>query len=80
MIGYDAHAPKRPANLSVNEDLLRQAKELGINLSATLEAELARIIRNEQKRRLEREMAPTIEAWKAFHAEHGSAADDYMDR
>ncbi|WP_431859839.1 type II toxin-antitoxin system CcdA family antitoxin [Azospirillum sp.] len=79
MIGYNVHAPKRSANLSVNEDLLRQAKELGINLSATLEAELARIVREEQKRRLEAELAPTIRAWNAFHAEHGSAADDYLD-
>ena len=79
MIGYDVHAPKRPANLSVNEDLLRQAKEFGINLSATLETELARIVREEQMRRLKTALAPTIEAWKAFHAEHGSAADDYLD-
>jgi antitoxin CcdA len=30
---YDNAARKRPVNLSVNSDLLRQAKSLGINLS-----------------------------------------------
>lgn len=34
---YNIQAPKRAANLSVNEDLLKQARALNINLSATLE-------------------------------------------
>ncbi len=37
---YDINAPKKPANLSVNSDLLNEAKALKINLSATLEAAL----------------------------------------
>lgn len=37
---FDPKAPKKACNVSVNQDLLRQAKELGINLSQTLEAEL----------------------------------------
>lgn len=63
MIGDNAHPPNHSADLSVDKELLRQAKELETNLSATLETELA----------------PTIAAWNAFHAEHGSAADDYLD-
>lgn len=35
---YDTNAPKKPANLSFNSDLLYEAKALKINLSATLEA------------------------------------------
>ncbi|MHB8767033.1 MAG: type II toxin-antitoxin system CcdA family antitoxin, partial [Deferrisomatales bacterium] len=34
---FDRTAPKKAANLTVNRDLLRQAKELGINLSQALE-------------------------------------------
>lgn len=34
---YNTQAPKRAANLSVNDDLLKQARALNINLSATLE-------------------------------------------
>lgn len=37
---YEPNAPKKPTNLSINSDLLKQAKELNINLSATLEQAL----------------------------------------
>ena len=37
---YDAAAPKKAANLSINSDLLRRTRELNINLSATLERAL----------------------------------------
>lgn len=38
---YDADAPKRPVNLSLNGDLLRLGKELGLNLSRVAEEALA---------------------------------------
>ncbi|MDQ6989167.1 MAG: type II toxin-antitoxin system CcdA family antitoxin [Mariprofundaceae bacterium] len=37
---FDQQAPKKAANLSINSDLLAQAKKLKINLSATLEKTL----------------------------------------
>jgi antitoxin CcdA len=37
---YDENAIKKASNLSINSDLLRQAKAFNINLSATLEAAL----------------------------------------
>lgn len=37
---HDESARKRPANLSVNSDLLAKARELGINLSGALEEAL----------------------------------------
>lgn len=37
---YDPSAPKKATNLSINQDLLLQARELKINLSATLEQAL----------------------------------------
>lgn len=40
MTTYNSGATKRPVNLSVNEELLRYARESGINLSATLERAL----------------------------------------
>ena len=48
---FDQAAPKKSANLSINADLLQQAKQLNINLSQTLEQRLAEIVRqarNEQ--------------------------------
>lgn len=46
---YDTSAPKRPANLSINSDLLQKAKQLDINLSSTLEQALADKFRLQQQ-------------------------------
>ena len=40
---FNPAAPKKSANLSINSDLLQQAKQLNINLSKTLEQHLAEI-------------------------------------
>ena len=45
MGGRDSLAGKRPANLTINAKLLDKAKDLGINLSQTLEARLAQLVR-----------------------------------
>ena len=37
---YNTNAPKKPTNLSVNSDLLHEAKALKLNLSATFEIAL----------------------------------------
>jgi antitoxin CcdA len=46
---FDVSAPKKATNLSINADLLRQAKELNINLSQTLEQHLAEIVRKAKR-------------------------------
>ena len=54
MAAYDTSAPKRPTNVSVNEDLLAKARNLGVNLSQTLEDGLkARVAEERRKRWLE---------------------------
>lgn len=45
LAAYDPHVPKRAANLSVNGDLLHKAKDLNINLSATLEQALVETLK-----------------------------------
>lgn len=47
---FDASAPKKPTNLSINSDLLQQAKEHHINLSQALELRLAEILRDKKRR------------------------------
>ena len=42
---FNPTAPKKSANLSINADLLQQAKQLNINLSQTLAQHLAEIVR-----------------------------------
>ena len=46
---FNPNAPKKAANLSINNDLLNQAKALHINLSATLEQALTEIVRDKHR-------------------------------
>ncbi|MGD0958551.1 MAG: type II toxin-antitoxin system CcdA family antitoxin [Methylomonas sp.] len=46
---FNTSAPKKAANLSINVELLNQAKALHINLSATLEQALTEIIRDKHR-------------------------------
>jgi antitoxin CcdA len=48
-IVFKPDAPKKSVNLSINADLLQQAKQLNINLSQTLEQHLAGIVRQAQR-------------------------------
>lgn len=79
--GYDAHAPKRPVNLSLNEDLVRQARTFTGNLSEQVEKLLAEYVAEEQKRFDERErrLDDAIAALNEFDATYGSFADEYAD-
>lgn len=65
-INSNPTALKKSANLSINADLLQQAKQLNINLSQTFELHLAEIIRQEQRR--------------LWLAENKSAIDEYNRR
>jgi antitoxin CcdA len=41
LVCYNLDAPKKPTNLTINSDLLSQAKNLNINISSVLESALA---------------------------------------
>ena len=60
---YDLNARKKPTNLSLNRDLLRQARELRINLSQTLERCLAQILLDEKRRVWREENQEAIDAY-----------------
>lgn len=47
---YDESARKRPANLSINSDLLAKARGLGINLSGVLEEALVDRLARQRRR------------------------------
>lgn len=72
---YDSQAPKRAANLSVNEDLLTKARELNINLSATLEQALASALREKQRSQWLAENKAAIEAYNKHVEQHGVFSD-----
>ncbi len=71
MLRFD-DAPKRPTNLSLNSKVLDLAKELGINLSQTVDALLEEEVRRRLRERwLERNRA-AIEAYNARIEKEGT--------
>ena len=68
---YDTSAPKKSVNLSVNADLLEQAKASSINLSRALEATLEAQIKIEKRKRWLEENKEAIEAYNKRIEEHG---------
>jgi antitoxin CcdA len=67
----DPSAPRKPVNLTINSDLLRQAKELKINLSKALEERLVEVVRKERARRWQEENREAIEAHNRFIEKYG---------
>lgn len=60
---FDASAPKKATNLSINSDLLRQAKELNINLSQQVESFLSELVRKAKQQQWLAENAEAIAAY-----------------
>jgi antitoxin CcdA len=73
------NARKRPVNLTLNEDLVQQAKGMTDNLSAVVERLLSDYVSNEHRERLTRieAVAETVALWNKFSSEKGSFADEY---
>lgn len=72
---FDASAPKKPTNLSINSDLLQQAKEHHINLSQALELRLAEILRDEKRRNWLEENREAMEEYNKRIDTHGVFSD-----
>lgn len=76
---YDVTARKRPVNLTLNEDLVMQAREVTDNLSGVVESLLADFLAAQKQRRAaDAQVAQaTVETWSRFAKKHGSFADEY---
>ena len=72
---YNVSAPKRPTNVSINEDLLAQARDLGVNLSQTLEEGLKAHLAEERRRRWLEENREAIEEYNKHFEKHGLWSD-----
>ncbi len=68
-------AKKKAVNLSVDADLLSQAKELDINLSAVLEGALKKGLKEQQEQKWREANKKAIEAYNEFVREHGIFAE-----
>lgn len=67
---YDPEAPKKPTNLSVNSDLLTQARSLDVNLSAIMERALEETVRHRLCEKWLEENRQAISAYNEHFAEH----------
>lgn len=72
---YDKSAPKKPTNVTVNSDLLRQAKAYDINISATLEQALAERVKAAIRERWLQDNQAAIEAYNQQVEKHGVFSD-----
>ncbi len=70
-IVFDEKAPKRAANLSVNSDLLKKAKDLEINLSATFENALTEVIKEKQREQWKQKNKDAINAYNKHVENNG---------
>lgn len=73
---FDTQAPKKPTNLSINSDLLVKARELNINLSATLEEALSEQLKQKQRELWRKQNAKAIQAYNRFVKEQGVFGDE----
>ena len=72
---YDRSAPKKATNLSVNSDLLNQARALNINLSRLLEEQLAVLVLEAKRRRWQEKNRTAIEDYNKRVEKRGSFGD-----
>ncbi|HEX5060794.1 MAG TPA: type II toxin-antitoxin system CcdA family antitoxin [Kofleriaceae bacterium] len=70
-------ARKTPTNVSIRADLVKRAKELGLNLSGLLESALEEAIRTAEREQWMRENEEAIDYWNEWVKKHGSFADQW---
>jgi antitoxin CcdA len=80
-VGYNRAAPKRPVNMTLNEDLVRRVRGLSNNLSETVESLLADFVEGMEAKAVERErqIAAHVAANEAFVVKYGSLADEFSE-
>lgn len=70
---------KRPVNLTLSDEVVRQARALTPNLSAVVETLLAGYVQQHGQTLAakRKEIEEVTAGWNAFHDQHGSFADEY---
>ncbi len=70
-------APKRAVNVSIDSEVLAEAKAMRINLSQTLESELRKQVRQAKIDRWSEENKGAIDSYNRFIEEHGIWSEEY---
>lgn len=76
---FDANAPKKATNLSINSDLLVKSRSMHINLSATLEQALTQELAKREAQKWKDEHKAGIKAYNEFVEEHGCFGDEFKN-
>jgi antitoxin CcdA len=76
---FGAGGRKRPVNLTLNEDLVSQAKLMTDNLSSVVEGLLTEFVSRTRRERLQKSkvVEATVATWNKFNSQSGSIADEY---
>ncbi|GIB25153.1 type II toxin-antitoxin system CcdA family antitoxin [Vibrio cholerae] len=74
---FSTQAPKKATNLSLNSELLAEAKRLNINLSATMEKALEKEVSSRLKAEWLEQNTEAIEACNELTEKHGLFSDSY---
>ena len=72
---FNINAPKKPTNLTVNSDLLSQAKEHKINISATLENALVEVLKEKKSELWKKENREAMASYNEKIGETGLFSD-----
>lgn len=73
----EAPAPKRPTNVSLDPDLVAEAKELGINISRACEQGLLVQIRQARRENWLRDNKAAMESWNEWIEKNGIPLAEY---
>ncbi len=71
------NARRKPANLSLDADMVRESRELGINLSRAAEDGIARALKAEKERLWRLENAEAIQAHNEWVEREGLPLQNY---
>ena len=72
---YNEDAPKKPTNLTVNTDLLSQAKALNVNISSILESALIETLKQKKRDKWLLDNAEAIQSYNDVIEQNGLFSD-----
>lgn len=68
---------RKAANLSIDADVLAEAKALSVNISRAAEAGISDAVRKEKERRWKEENREALESWNRWVEENGIPLAEY---
>jgi antitoxin CcdA len=71
------NAIRQPANLSIDSNLMREAKGLDVNVSRAAEAGIAEAVAAEKTRLWKLENRATMDAWNDYAEKNGIPLEEY---